>query len=155
MRCVVTLLVSLAAAACGSGPTGLGPTAAPTPSRPLPVSGASIAVLAVEQFDIAATRDGSLFVFVPRLRVAETSGRSGAWVTSLAFFVDDGRTWPTWRIHKRVAPSTARDLIAMLGSYPEFEFDSPGDASRISVAIEFTDDEGRLGSLTSNTLVSR
>jgi hypothetical protein len=117
-----------------------------------------VASLAVEAFTVIGSRNGEWFEFQPALRLTETSGKSGAWVTSLNFHLDDigpAGGVPGWPVHKRVDAGATRDMIDpdVYGDY-EFSISGRTDAQRVSVVISFTDDEGRTGSVAAVTTVS-
>lgn len=78
------------------------------------------------------------------------SGTTAVSITLVTFNLDalgpHGRV-PDWRpFGKRLEPGGTRDLIEEVTGGPEFEMDSAEQARRVSVEIEFTDDEQRHGS---------
>lgn len=182
MKFVVALFVVLAAACSESqsptrpaptptsaSPAPTDPNPSPTPIPPAPPvpspsptpipPGPSTAVVAVEAFAVSGTIRGDWFNYRPTVRLTETSGKSGAWVTSLSFHLDDigpAGNVPVWNVRKRIEAGATRDMIG-IGSYgdPDFEIESRTSAARVSVVIRFTDDEGRPGSVSAAANVSR
>lgn len=172
MKFVVALFVVVAAACSevqsptrpaptptSASPAPTAPNPSPTPS-PTPIPpGPSIAVISVEAFAVGGTTRGDWFNYRPTVRLNETSGQSGAWVTSLSFHLEDiglAGNVPVWNVRKRIEAGATRDMIG-IGSYgdPDFEIESRTSAARVSVVIRFTDDEGRPGSVTAFADVSR
>lgn len=144
-------------AACGGAQAPTGPAPRPPSQAPsnLPAPlGPSVAVLAVEVFTVTSRRCGTWFCYVPALRVAETSGNSAAWITTLLFDLNagpDGRV-PTWNVSTVVPAGGVSDLIG------ETEFEISSDkvnATQVSVRIDFLDDQGRRGSVNAVAVVSQ
>lgn len=112
--------------------------------------GAPAAVLAVEEFVL----DGVRAELVPRLRLAETGGRSDAVVASIEFNLADGAPWPrpvTWFAGGRVGAGTSVVITPGRGPYGDPDFNFSVDApygGRVSAVIVFTDDQGRRGTVS-------
>lgn len=159
MKYLVALVV-VVAAACGGiqSPTGPAPPSLAAPPEASPPLGPSIAVLTVEAFTVKSSRCGSWFCSVPALRVTEASGKSAARITALQFDLNagpDGRA-PIWNVSKVVPAGGTLNLIGQLYGEPEFEISSDKvDATTVSVAIAFLDEQGRQGSLNAVAAVSR
>jgi hypothetical protein len=149
---------ALLVTACSGMPSAPSAPAISVVGPPAPSPGRPVASLAVEAFTVIGSRNGEWFEFLPTLRLTETSGQSGAWVTSLNFHLDDigpaGRV-PGWPVDKHVAAGATRDMIDpdVYGGY-EFSISGHTDAEHVSVVISFADDEGRAGSVTAVAAVS-
>ena len=147
---------ALLVTACGGMPSAPSAPATSVAGPPAPSPGQPVASLAVEAFTVIGSRhfdsfNGEWFEFQPALRLTETSGQSGAWVTSMNFHLDDigpAGSVPPWQVKKRVNAGATRDMIDpdVYGDY-ELLISGHTDAQRVSVVISFTDDEGRTGSV--------
>jgi hypothetical protein len=145
---------ALFATACSGAPIASSPLA-PILS---PAPGPSVAALEVSAFTVSRWGNGGTFDFGPTLRLTETSGKSGAWVISLEFHLDDigaAGNVPAWSVRKRVDAGMTREINPYLGGDYEFWILRRPDAERVSVVISFTDDEGRNGSVSAVTAVSQ
>jgi hypothetical protein len=83
----------------------------------------SVAALEVSAFTVSRWSNGDTFDFGPTLRLTETSGKSGAWVTSLEFHLDDmgpAGNVPVWPVRKRVDAGTTRKISPYLRGDYEF-----------------------------------
>ena len=149
---------ALLVTACSGMPSAPSAPATSVAGPPAPSPGRPVASLAVEAFTVIGSRNGEWFEFQPALRLTETSGKSGAWVTSMNFHLDDigpAGAVPPWQIKKRVDAGATRDMIDpdVYGDY-ELLISGHTDAQRLSVVISFTDDEGRTGSVVAVATVS-
>lgn len=152
--------IGVVPAACDgpASPTRRVPPPAPEPvtvvapvSVPAPVpAGPPAAVLSVEEF----TFDGVRAELVPRLRLAETGGRSNAVVATIAFNLADGAPWPrpmTWGAAWRVSAGTSAVITPGRGPYgdPDWNFSVNGAyGGRVSAVIIYFDDQGRRGTVS-------
>ena len=160
MRRIRTSLIACAvlATACSGMPIAPSAPATSVGGPPAPSSGPPVASLAVDAFTVIGSRTEDWFEFQPALRLTETSGKSGAWVTSMNFHLDDigpAGSVPAWPVHKRVNAGATRDMIDpdVYGDY-ELLISGHTDAQHVSVVISFADDEGRAGSVTAVAAVS-
>jgi hypothetical protein len=154
---------ALLVTACSGMPSAPSAPATSVAGPAVPSPGPPVASLAVEAFTVIGSRhddslNGEWFEFQPALRLSETSGKSGAWVTSINFHLDDigpAGAVPPWGVKKRVDAGATRDMIGpdVYGDY-EFSISGHTDAQRVSVVISFTDDQGRSGSVTAVATVS-
>ena len=154
---------ALLVTACSGMPSAPSAPATSVAGPPAPSPGRPVASLAVEAFTVIGSRhfdsyNGEWFEFQPALRLTETSGKSGAWVTSMNFHLDDigpAGAVPPWQVTKRVDAGATRDMIDpdVYGDY-ELLISGHTDAQRVSVVISFTDDEGRTGSVVAVATVS-
>ena len=157
---VATLLIFLGTG-CGQELPPVAPS--PTPSRPTgfpdpvpvpPIPGASRAVVSISDLRITAVptaNNGSYkFGYLVRFALVETSGLSGATIQGVETDVEGGDRFNTggscWRETFRVAPGGT--LTAFSGEslgYCAPDAASPAPASRFTVVVTFTDDEGHSG----------
>jgi hypothetical protein len=149
---------ALLAAACSGMPIAPSAPATSVSGPAAPSPGPPVASLAVDAFTVIGSRKDDWFEFQPALRLIETSGKSGAWVTAINFHLDDigaAGSVPPWPVHKRMNAGATRDMIDpdFYGDY-EFLISGHTDAQHVSVVISFADDEGRAGSLAATATVS-
>ena len=152
---VASIGVVLAACDGPASPTRRIPAPVPGPvtvvepvSVPVPVPpGPPAAVLSVEEFAF----DGVRAELVPRLRLAESGGRSDAVVALIAFNLADGTPWPspmTWAPARRVSAGASAVITPGKGPYGDPDWNFSVDANyggKVSAVIVFTDDQGRRG----------
>ena len=101
--------------------------------------GRPVASLAVEAFTVIVSRNGEWFELQPALRLTETSGKSGAWVTSMNFQLDEigpAGAVPPWQVKKRVDAGATRDMIDpdVYGDY-KLLISGHTDAQRVSLVM--------------------
>ena len=136
------------------------PFVPPVPSAPVPPGPAprpATGQLEIVSFDISVFRStGSLwFQYAPSvLRIAETSGRSAATVTTIDVTAPGGRAerdCPQERI--RIGAGQTVDLIAVLGYCTPYAV-TFGQVTEVSIAATFVDDTGGVGHVEKTVAVS-
>ena len=130
------------------------PTGSPDPVPVPPVPGSSRAAVVISNLRITAVttaNNGSYkFGYLVRFALAETSGLSGATIQGVETDVEGGDRFMTggscWRETFRVAPGATLNAFSgdNLG-YCAPDAASPAPASRFTIVVTFTDDEGHSG----------
>jgi len=164
---VAILVGSSFVTGCSSSPTT---PSAPSVTSAAPSSAAptSAAVLSIPRFTATAvptTNDGSYkFGYRIRFALAETGGKSGATIQNIETAIEDRfNTGPgCWGDSLRVPPGGTLDTFdtdadageKWLG-YCAPDAASRTEATRVSLAVTFTDDAGRSSTVQASTSVTR
>jgi len=109
------------------------------------------------------TNDGAYnFVYVVRFALAESGGKSGATIQNVETAVEDRfNTGPgCWGDALRVPPGGTLDTFDTDAGEQWLGYCSPNpasrtEASRVSVVVTFTDDDGRRSTVQATTSVTR
>jgi hypothetical protein len=129
------------------------------PSTTVFVSPTPVAVVTVSGFFVTTSFDRSgTFLFKPRFKLTETSGKSGATIqnirSSMNGIVTNNTGSSCWTTPIRVRPGATLDLFDSgsdrLGHCAP-SFAGPADTARITMVVTFTDDEGLSGSVEATT----
>jgi hypothetical protein len=162
---VAVLVGSSFVAGCGTSPTIPSHTPSVTSTTPSPAP-TSAAVLSVSRFTATAvptTNDGSYkFGYLVRFALAETGGKSGATIQNIETAIEDRFNTGAgcWRDTLRVPPGgTLETFNTDAGekwlSYCAPDAASRTEASRVSLVVTFTDDDGRSSAVQATTSVTR
>jgi hypothetical protein len=163
---VAILVGSSFVAGCSSSPTIPSPTPSITSATPSRTAPASAAVLSISGFTATAvptTNDGGYkFVYLVRFALAESGGKSGATIQNIETAIEDRfNTGPgCWRDTLRVPPGGTLDIFDTDAgetwlSYCSANPASRTEASRVSLVVTFTDDDGRSSTVKATTSVTR
>jgi hypothetical protein len=162
---VAVLVGSSFVAGCSTSPTIPSPTPSVTSTTPSPAP-TSAAALSISRFTATAvptTNDGSYkFVYLVRFALAETGGKSGATIQNIETAIEDRfNTGPgCWRDTLRVPPGGTLDTFDTDAGEKWLSYCSPDpasrtEASRVSLVVTFTDDDGRSSTVQATTSVTR
>jgi hypothetical protein len=130
----------------------------PTATAPSPPPGAPTATLKVSTFTavlVSRSPTMNFFEYAVQLRLSETGGRSGAWLTRLVITVLPGgdRDFGCGAPAVRIGPGGTWDMASL--GYCALDPTSSYEASGLVVSVGFTDDDGRVGSLEATAIVSK
>ena len=167
LRTAVAVLVgSSFVAGCSTSPTIPSPTPSVTSTTSSPAAPTSSAVLSISRFTATAaptTNNGSYkFEYVIRFALAETGGKSGATIQNIETAIEDRfNTGPgCWRDTLRVPPGGTLDTFDTDAGEKWLGYCAPDaasrtEASRVSLVVTFTDDDGRSSTVQATTSVVR
>ena len=120
---------------------------------------ASLAAVSIRHFTVNRREHRGRFRYRPKLALAETSGRSRASIKKIVFELldlgPDSRASPLRNAPDVPAGGTIGLDTDWNNQAPWFEFDSSGEAARVSVVIAFVDQAGRGGLVSAVAAVQR
>jgi hypothetical protein len=169
---VAIMVGSLFVAGCSqtTSPTvpSSGPSALPSPP-PAPSPSAASSVLAVSSFTVTVippAKPGDAFSYAEKFVLTETTRRSGATVQKIESSTDKGDDTEVtdagcWRNTIRVEPGGSLDVFEVgRDSIGDLSYCAPfaasrTEASRVSIIVTFTDDDGRSGIVQGTATVTR
>lgn len=161
---VAILVGSSFVTGCRSSPTN--PSATPSATSATPSPPAAAAVLSISAFTatvVPAVNDGAYkFVYFVRFALAETGGKSGATIQNIETAIEDRfNTGPgCWGDALRVPPGGTLDTFETDAGEKWLSYCSPNpasrtEASRVSLVVTFTDDDGRTSTVQAAASVTR
>ena len=126
-------------------------------SVPIPPGGPA-ASLAITRFSVEGFSHGATFFYVPTFQVTEEGGQTGALITRVSFQLLDPTDRPmglTLNSPRLVPPGGVLELGQpdVYGD-PEFEIWGTGRSTRVQLVVSYSDDAGRIGSVTTVVDVS-